>query len=120
MDNIITRTASLTGSTFNREARTVEAVIATNTPVRRRDMRGVYDEIIDTSGMTAGDRVPVLDSHNRDSINSVLGYATHFRVEPGGRAMATLTITDDKALELIDKGALSGVSVGFTVQEWTE
>lgn len=120
MPDIITRAASFTPSTFNREARTVEAIIATNTPVRRRDMRGEYDEVIDTSGMIAGERVPVLDAHNRDSINAVLGFATNFRVEPGGRALATLTITDDKALELIDKGALTGVSVGFTVQEWSE
>lgn len=120
MDNLITRTASLTASTFNREARTVEAIIATNNPVRRRDMRGDYMEVIDTAGMVLADRVPVLDTHNRDSINAVLGFATNVRVEPGGRVLATLNITDDRALELIDRGALTGVSVGFTVQEWSE
>ena len=116
---MITRSASLTASTFNREARTVEAVIATDTPVRRRDMRGEYDEIIDPVGMNAGDRVPLLDAHRRDSINAVLGFASNIRVE-AGRVLATLTVTDDKALELIDRGALTGVSVGFTVQEWSE
>jgi phage head maturation protease len=120
MDSLITRAASFTASTFNREARTVEAVIATNSPVRRRDMRGEYDEIIDTAGMVLAERVPVLDTHNRDSINAVLGYATNVRVEAGGHVLATLNITDDKALELIDRGALTGVSVGFTVQEWSE
>lgn len=119
MPDIITRAATLTASTLDRENRTVEAVIATDTPVRRRDVRGEYDEVIDPVGMVTGDRVPVLDTHNRASINAVLGFASNIRVE-AGRVMATLTVTDDKALELIDRGALTGVSVGFTVQQWEE
>lgn len=117
---MITRSATLTASTLDREARTVEAVIATNTPVRRRDIRGEYYEVIDVAGMSAADRVPVLDIHNRDTVHAILGYATNVRVEPGGRALATLTITNDDVLQSIERGALTGVSVGFTVQEWSE
>ena len=43
----LTRAAPTAPATFNREARSVEATIATNAPVERRDGRGPYLEILD-------------------------------------------------------------------------
>lgn len=58
-------------ASFNAEARTVDIVLATDTPVRVRTWEGVYDEIltitpdaIDTSRM---DSLALLDSHDRYS-----------------------------------------------------
>src|SRR5437899_8967488 len=61
--------------TFDPEALTIEAVIASTTPVRRRDARGEFMEILDPSGLDLGVTrgASVLDSHQQSGIDNVLG-----------------------------------------------
>ena len=56
--------------TFDPEAMTIEAVIATTTPVRRRDQRGEYLEILDPAGLDLGITrgASVLDSHQQGGL----------------------------------------------------
>ncbi len=121
---ILRRRLQIVPSTFNREARTVEAVLSSGAGVQRRDARGVFTERL---AVTAGavtlhtPRLPVLDSHRQGSIGDVLGFVSNVRAE-GGEIRATLHITSDAALALVEAGALTGVSIGYRVapSDWTE
>lgn len=114
---IFQRRLTLAPSTLNREARTVEAVLSAGAEVQRRDGNGNYTERLDPAGMTVGERIPLLDSHNRGSIAGVLGFVANIRTE-NGEVRGTLTITDDRALELVASGAVNGISIGYRVSQW--
>jgi HK97 family phage prohead protease len=122
-DPLLTRRATLAPSTFNREARTVEAtLVSAENAVQRRDARGQFTERLSTEADAFSlhrDRLPVLDSHRQGSIADILGAVTNIRAE-GGEVRATLNITSDAALALIESGALTGVSIGYRVapSEW--
>ncbi len=117
------RTAQTRPSTWDAQARTVEAVIATPTPVRRMDAQGPFLEILDaaTLDLRGAEGLAVIDSHRTDSGRHVLG-----RVEKvwrdGEKVMARLRITAaadaEWARERIADGSLSGVSIGYAVQSW--
>lgn len=117
--------ATMTPATFNAEARTVEAVIATATPVQRRDDRGPYAEVLDLSAidLTKVSGLPVLDSHRTTSVRDTLGRVESVRRE-GGALVATLSLSgaDDVApvLQRIADGTLRGVSIGYRVKGWRE
>jgi hypothetical protein len=124
MPDLITRRAPLAHSTFNREARTVEAILSAGSDVERRDARGSYIERLSLAGVTVRDganRVPLLDGHNRSTIGALLGYADAIRVADG-EVRATLHVADDRALNLIEGGALTGVSIGYlpAAEEWRQ
>lgn len=117
--------AVMTPTTFNAEARTVEAVIATATPVQRRDDRGPYAEVLDLSAidLTKVSGLPVLDSHRTTSVRDTLGRVESVRRE-GAALVATLSLSgaDDVApvLQRIADGTLRGVSIGYRVKGWRE
>lgn len=91
--------AAGTLSSFNAEARTVDIILATDTPVRVRTYEGVYDEIltispdaIDTSRM---DSLALLDNHDRYSgmasrLGSVVPGSLRFEQ---GKAIVTAKIS---------------------------
>ena len=116
---------TLAPATFDMEARTVEAVIATVARVPRRDARGVYAEVLDldTLDMTALKGLPVLDSHRSGSIRDTIGRVTSVRQE-GDKLVATLQLSaaDDviPVLQRIADGTLTGVSIGYRVASWRE
>ncbi|MGA7237201.1 MAG: HK97 family phage prohead protease, partial [Bryobacteraceae bacterium] len=66
-------------------------------------------------------RVPLLDSHRRDSVDSVIGYADNIRSE-NGSVVADLHVssTRQNIATLMSEGGLSGVSVGFSVDGWRD
>jgi len=122
-ETIMQRSAATRPSTWNAEARTVEAVIASPAPVRRLDDRGEYLEILDANGLdlASAEGLAVIDSHRTDSGRDVLGRVERAWIE-GGAVIALLRITgaqDAKwAVERISDGSLSGVSIGYTVAAW--
>ncbi|WP_349507452.1 hypothetical protein, partial [Agrobacterium pusense] len=61
-DATLTRAASASGQ-FDEAAMTITAVIATATPVPRRDARGVYGEILAPGGFRSETEIPLLDGH---------------------------------------------------------
>lgn len=111
-------------ATFNADARTVEAVIATGEPVRRRDERGEYLEILEISGadIDALRGASVLDAHQQhNGIGAVIG-----TVEDAWRAdsqlMARLRLSSRPELAGIvadiRDGVIANLSVGYEVAEW--
>jgi len=109
--------ATFEPSTLDRENRTVEAVIATDSPV---PMPGRIERLsMVPDAVALPTRMVLLDAHNQGSIGNILGYADNFRFE-GGRLLATLHVRDDRAFELIADGILTGLSIGYRVQKFTD
>ena len=117
--------ATMAPATFDAEARTVEAVIATTTPVTRRDARGTFSEVLDfsTLDLTNAVNLPVLDSHSTASIRDTVGIVEAVRVD-GDKLIAKLRLSaaDDvvPVLQRIADGTVRGVSIGYRVTRWSE
>ncbi|MGU9978769.1 prohead protease/major capsid protein fusion protein [Phreatobacter sp. HK31-P] len=121
--SVITRRAPTSPTTWNPETRTFEVVFSTGSGVERRDARGAYVERLDIN-QDWPEQVPLLDGHRRESLDNVLGSVVQLRTV-GVEARATVRLSrhsplaDRLAAELSD-GANFGVSVGYTVEAWTE
>ncbi|MGV8987127.1 MAG: hypothetical protein ACOH2H_12690 [Cypionkella sp.] len=105
-------------------ALTITAVVATPTPVLRRDAKGLFAEVLHSSGVDlTGLDLPLLDSHDRSTTKAVLGRAANFRRE-GDTVVADLTFSTaaDVApiVAPVRDGSLSHFSIGYTVRRWAE
>jgi hypothetical protein len=62
-------------ASFDSEARTIEAVIATDQPVKRRDLNGEYFEVLSIEGaeVDALRGASVLNAHNSHDLSAVIG-----------------------------------------------
>jgi hypothetical protein len=108
---------------FDPDGMTVEAVIASNTPVRRRDARGEFLEILDPAGLdlatTRG--ASVLNSHDQSNLDAVLGSLDDVRVE-GNEVIARIRFSSRPEVAPIVRdvgdGILRSLSVGYAVEEW--
>lgn len=69
-------------STWDAEAWSFEAVLATTAPVVRRDERGEYGEVLSLSQEWPAS-VPLLDNHRRGSVADRIGTVDRIRVEGG-------------------------------------
>ncbi len=125
LDATMTRAAKTRPNSFDPETRTVSAVIATATPVQRRDARGPFLEILtaDTLDLSAVEELPVLDSHRTASVRDQIGRVRSVALE-GGLVVAVLELTsaEDAApiVQRIADGTVSGVSIGYRVTGWAE
>lgn len=110
---------------FNAERRTVEAVIASATPVQRMDARGPYWEILDPAGLDleASRGATVLDSHKQTGIDNVLGVLDAVRIE-GSEVIGTIRLTERPEKQAIigdiRSGIVSKLSAGYAVPTWKD
>lgn len=117
MTNLETRAATIAPATLNREAGTVDVVLSTGAPVKRA---GYVERLaIDPAAVTIAPRLPVLDSHRQASIQDVKGRVENVRFE-AGQIVATLRISDPDALAAIERGDVTGVSIGYRVAKWQD
>lgn len=121
----LTRAAPTRPNTWDPDARTVSAVIATPSPVRRRDARGPFLEILtaDTLDLSAAEGLPVLHSHRTATVRDTLGRVRSVALEGGSvTAVLEMTAAEDAApvVQRIADGTVSGVSIGYRVAGWTE
>lgn len=114
---------SVAASSFNPDALTFEAVIATPAPYRRSDARGPYFEVLDTSAIDPASLIglPVLDNHRQSSVRDTIGTVTGARLE-GDALIASVQLSraDDvrPVIQRIEDGTLRGVSIGYRVARW--
>ena len=102
---------------LNRETGTVDATLSTGAPVQRS---GFIERLaVGRENVTLADRIPVLDSHRQGSIADVLGRVVDVRFE-AGRIDATLRISNPATLDAIERGDLTGISIGYRVEKWTD
>lgn len=108
--------------TYNPATRTASAVIASASPVPRRDEAGPYMEILDPAGLIlTGDPVPLLNSHKRGESVDVIGRADGIRIE-AGLVIAEVRLSGAVDIagirQRVEDGDLAGISIGYSVQEW--
>jgi Mu-like prophage major head subunit gpT len=126
-----TRRAPFRAASFDPESGTFSAVIATETPVARRDpVEGEYLEILSLKPSAVRlDRLksgaaPVLDSHRAGSMKDQIGNVTAARIEAPGQlvAEARLSARDDVKPIAADlaAGTPPNVSVGYRVYASSE
>ncbi len=125
LDNAMIRAATPRPNSFDPESRTVSAVVATSTPVQRRDGRGPFLEILtaDTLDLSSAEGLPVLDSHRTASVRDQIGRVRSIALEDGSVvAVLELTSAEDAApvVQRIADGTVSGVSIGYRVTGWAE
>lgn len=110
--------------TIREEDRSVEFVAATEVPaqVMDYDRWEFVDEILLMDGVDIPEnkQVPFLDSHDRESVDAVLGSMRDFRVEDGqliGRAYFSKREKAQAAFEDVKDGHITDVSVGYRVTD---
>lgn len=114
-------TRRATVRTYSPENRTLEAVVATDTPVSRPG----YIEILDVSGadLSAMRGAHVLNNHQQRSVEDVLGTVEEAWLE-GTSIVARLRLSDRpevaSIVTAIRSGDISNVSAGYEVSEWRE
>jgi len=109
------RSGTFAPSSFNSEAGTVDVVLSTGAGVQRN---GFVERLtVSPEAVTVAPRLPVLDSHRKASIGDILGRAESVRFE-GGQMIATLRISNAAALDAIERGDLTGVSIGYAAAKW--
>lgn len=108
-------------ATLNEQARTVGVILATEAPVTVYDWDyGRVDEVLLMSGVeipTSG-QVPMLDSHNRWSVDDQIGSLRALSVQGDALyAEAHFSSTAEDAFTLVREGHLTDISVGYRVLE---
>jgi hypothetical protein len=117
MSELLTRRspATLTPSSFERHddgTATVVAVLSSGAPVQRQGFTEVL--AIGPEHVATAPTIPLLDAHRQTSIRDTLGRVDGVRFE-GGEVVATLRISDPAAIAAIERGEITGVSVGYRV-----
>ena len=124
---LLARFANLAAASLDENARTIEAVVATESGVARYSYSGEFQEKlkIDANAidLTRFIGAPVLNSHRQSSIADVIGVVESAKIEKGElRAVLRLSKDEDgeAALSKIRDGVLRSVSVGYVVTEWSD
>ena len=118
MAEMLTRFMQPALATLNEQSLTVEAVIATSTPVQRQDTRGRYLEILEPSGLdiAASREAPLVDGHNIFSVESLFGRVEQMRIE-GDSVIALLKFSKSpSARDVFSKvmdGTIRQLSIGY-------
>ncbi len=121
----LTRSALLRPGSYDAETQSFTAVVATDYPVRRRDRRGVYGEVLDianhdTSGYAG---LPLIDGHAQASVRNVVGHVERMWTE-GSFLVARLRLSSAPDVEAIAAriadGTIRNVSVGYAVERWDD
>jgi hypothetical protein len=118
--NICTRQISVVPNSLNKEARTIDAVMSTENPTRifAFDRGDIVEEILIGSGMRSNGKAPLLDSHDRSTIQNIAGSVSNFREQENGDVIGTMTFTSEtdagrSGFELARENHLTDVSVGY-------
>lgn len=109
---------------YNAEQRTVEGVFATGAPVPRFGMvetLSMDQAAVDLSRVRMG-QCKALDSHKTGALDAIIGSVEFARIESGallGRIRFTDTEAGRAAEGMVERGELTGFSIGYSVQRWT-
>ncbi len=115
------RATALRPSTFNADARTIEAIVSTGAPVSRPG----YTEVLDLRGVDLSRLVnaPVLDGHQSATTRDQLGVIEAARMTPEGLLVVIRFRESTPAAQVMQdvaNGTLRGLSIGYTIEKTTE
>lgn len=116
-------TARMSPATLDRKSRSLELVIATETPVLMFDWSTGerVPEVLLAAGCILPDgaaQVPLLDTHSRESVSHVLGSVSGARVDGDcvvGRAYFSETPAAEETFRKFEEGHLTDFSAGYSV-----
>lgn len=120
---IETRLVTTVPSSFDVDSRSVNAIISMGSPVVRfygTEVLRISQDAVDTSRVTSGN-CPLLDSHKSDGISHALGRVTATWIKNGAlwaKLQFNRTDEGDRALGMVGRGELTGVSCGYRVTDW--
>lgn len=113
--------AALRPSTFDPEARTIEAIVSTGASVARAG----YTEVLDLRGADLSRFIgaPVLDGHRRDTTRDQLGVIDAARMTPDG-LLVTIRFREStgaaQVMQDVASGTLRGLSIGYSIEQTRE
>lgn len=114
------RSLEVRASSLNTEARTIEAVVSTETPVPMVDWQRMemVPEVLLSSGaqIPKSRQVPFLDSHNRSRVADQLGSARDIEIKDG-RVQSVLHFSEAAVNEFtkVREGHVTDVSAGYEI-----
>lgn len=124
------RAFTIRQETADEKKRSVQAVIASESPVAVRDFRTgePIDEVLMIAGLRTPDQVPLLDSHMRFGIGNVLGSTRGFHREKDkdkGRILTADNFFADtesgrEAFQLVLEGHVRDFSIGYRVTAFAD
>ncbi|WP_166820512.1 phage major capsid protein [Thalassoroseus pseudoceratinae] len=96
----------------------IEAIATTESPVPMFDYERyeVVPETLLMSGVDLPERIPLLDSHNRDRVKDILGSARNLRIE-GDKLILDIDVSNTEAdvKKKIDEKHITDLSIGYSV-----
>jgi phage head maturation protease len=120
---IETRLVTTAPSSIDESTRSVSAIISQGTPVRRfygTEILTISRDAVDTARVLSG-QCPLLDSHQSSGIAHALGRVTETWITAGAlwaKLQFNRTDEGDRALGMVARGELTGVSCGYRVTAW--
>lgn len=127
-NKIETRVAVVSPKTYDEKTRSFEVIAGTEEPANVLDYERweIVSEVLLMEGMRFPDasrgQVPLLDTHDRWTIDSVLGSARDWRAENGQAICRTVLSSVEDGVEAetkIREGHITDVSLGYCVNEST-
>lgn len=122
VDVYMTRAAAVMPSSLSMENRTVDAVLSTEGVVEAFDLRtrSNVTEVLLSNGATWSQRTPAVDSHDTTTIRAMVGSMISIRKE-NEQIVGTIRFARGErgqmALDLINDGHLTDVSIGYRVRQ---
>jgi hypothetical protein len=117
------RFADFKTESYDAKARTVEAVLSVGAAVKRdygTEVLLITPSAVNIERLTTCG-IPLIDSHNVFSVNSVFGKVVRVWFN-GGSLMGLLAFDDSdvgrQAEGLVSRGTVRGVSIGYKVESW--
>ncbi len=116
---IVTRAMAIRSATIDADARSVEAVLSTETPSDVYDWQlgHVVREVLRADGAALPDQLPLLAEHTRHDLDAVIGSVRNIRREGDSIVGRVFFAADDpagdRAWNKVAQGHLTDVSVGY-------
>jgi phage head maturation protease len=108
---------------FDRESRTVDAVLSRGSPVQRvygTEILRISPSAVDLSRVNTNS-APLLDSHNQIGVTAALGRVSRAWFDDGA-LVAKLKFNEtpqgEQAMGMVGRGELSSLSAGYRVDAW--
>lgn len=109
-------------SSYNANARTVEAILSKGSEVQRsygRERLRISTKAVDLGRLAAG--IPLLDSHQQVGIANALGQIRRAWLS-GDALMGLISFNDTPqgraAEQMVARGEVRGISIGYIVSQW--
>jgi hypothetical protein len=120
--DLTVRSFAVKPDSIDEKTRSVEAVLATDAPVTVFDLERwePIEEVLVLGGGRWGEQVPLLDSHDRTSIERIIGSVRQIRIEDArlvGRLFFSSADEGQQAWLRVKEGHLTDLSVGYRIDE---